>query len=364
MKTKNKSNQILGILEEFEQEDVKQALMNTNYIEELLSELENDNMIFIKAEESQLPKECREDPDNDDPNIIDYEQKAEASHFERLILPENNFLPVHFLHEGVSVSKAVAQVRTPRGRASGFLVSWNLFLTNNHVFPDKRTAGSSRVVFNFQDDYNGNAQSEDVYTCNPNSFFYTNPGLDFTLVRLNSKYLRRLSPRPARPVLPRIPEEWTEDLYAENMDELELQLNQEYANEMSIPFFPVAPGRKWGYLQLKPGNTVSKGQHVNIVQHPKGRKKEIVVQHNHIDKIERHIVKYKTDTDLGSSGSPVFDNEWDLVSLHHAGGDRHPRTRIWLNNEGIRITSIVRDLISKLSRSPAGISVLRQLGLR
>ena len=30
-------------------------------------------------------------------------------------------------------------------------------------------------------------------------------------------------------------------------------------------------------------------------------------------------VRYRTNTDPGSSGSPVFTMDWDLVALHHLG---------------------------------------------
>jgi V8-like Glu-specific endopeptidase len=31
-------------------------------------------------------------------------------------------------------------------------------------------------------------------------------------------------------------------------------------------------------------------------------------------------VQYLTDTLPGSSGSPVFDADWNVVALHHSGG--------------------------------------------
>ena len=41
--------------------------------------------------------------------------------------------------------------------------------------------------------------------------------------------------------------------------------------------------------------------------------------------------------------SPVFNNLWEIVALHHAGGDRDAQGT-WLNNEGIRIDAVVDDL--------------------
>ena len=31
-------------------------------------------------------------------------------------------------------------------------------------------------------------------------------------------------------------------------------------------------------------------------------------------------VQYMTDTNDGSSGSPVFNSDWEVVAIHHSGG--------------------------------------------
>ena len=76
-------------------------------------------------------------------------REASDSPFERMIA-ENDFLPVWFLERGVDVQRSVARVvltkphtvrgytfQPGRGWATGFMVSPNLFLTNNHVISDK-----------------------------------------------------------------------------------------------------------------------------------------------------------------------------------------------------------------------------------
>jgi hypothetical protein len=51
-------------------------------------------------------------------------------------------------------------------------------------------------------------------------------------------------------------------------------------------------------------------------------------------------VRYRTNTEGGSSGSPVFDQNWQLVALHHAGDPS------WVAkyNEGIPISLILAQL--------------------
>jgi endonuclease G len=60
---------------------------------------------------------------------------------------------------------------------------------------------------------------------------------------------------------------------------------------------------------------------VTIIQHPLGGTKQIALTANKIIGIDRdrHKLFYQTDTEPGSSGSPVFNNEWKVIALHHAG---------------------------------------------
>ena len=102
------------------------------------------------------------------------------------------------------------------------------------------------------------------------------------------------------------------------------------------------------------------------IQHPAGRPKEVALQDNRIVKVFAEVIRYETDTEPGSSGSPVFDNGWEIIALHHSGGDRAPSDpsgNTWLNNEGIRIDAIVKDLLSQLAQLPGGDKVRNELGI-
>ncbi len=48
-------------------------------------------------------------------------------------------------------------------------------------------------------------------------------------------------------------------------------------------------------------------------------------------------IRYSVPTLPGSSGSPVFDTDWDLVALHHAGDPDSIQPKY---NEGIPISVI------------------------
>jgi endonuclease G len=62
-----------------------------------------------------------------------------------------------------------------------------------------------------------------------------------------------------------------------------------------------------------------------------------------------NVIHYYSDTDYGSSGSPVFNNTWDLMALHHARNSSESA------NEGIRIDKIVADLKGQFQTSNPGI---------
>ena len=127
-------------------------------------------------------------------------------------------------------------------------------------------------------------------------------------------------------------------------------------------------GEAWGWLQLIDSMSYAKVQHLNIIQHPQGRRKEIAVQHNEISGVFPNVIHYTTDTEPGSSGSPVFNNAWDLISIHHAAGHRAPdyswpNNPNYMDNEGMRIDKIVADLRSHYGGSATGAQILAELGI-
>jgi endonuclease G len=64
---------------------------------------------------------------------------------------------------------------------------------------------------------------------------------------------------------------------------------------------------------------VSPGEYLTIIQHPSGGDKQIALRENQLLKIDTHTLWYRTDTSPGSSGSPVFNDVWQVVALHHSG---------------------------------------------
>jgi hypothetical protein len=82
-----------------------------------------------------------------------------------------------------------------------------------------------------------------------------------------------------------------------------------------------------------------------IIGHPQGRDVEFSIQDNHLIATNDRLLHYRTPTEPGSSGSPVFESDdWRVVALHHRGSDKLNRidgTRgTYEANEGISIRAI------------------------
>jgi len=89
---------------------------------------------------------------------------------------------------------------------------------------------------------------------------------------------------------------------------------------------------------------------VNIVQHPQGRRKEVSLHDNKVGYVYDKVIRYSADTEPGSSGSPVFNNQWELVALHHAGWATDDGGA---ENEGVRLAAIVEHLLGDNAESSA-----------
>jgi hypothetical protein len=86
-----------------------------------------------------------------------------------------------------------------------------------------------------------------------------------------------------------------------------------------------------------------------VVGHPRGAGLQISLSDSvllDIDDDER-LMHYRTPTDPGSSGSPVFNAKWQVIAVHHGGSSTTPRLRgggSYEANEGITLSALRRKL--------------------
>jgi len=191
-----------------------------------------------------------------------------------------------FMAEGVKAAAAVMKLRVPRfenGQAmlkngapvrylgTGWLLTDSLVMTNHHVI-NARNEGEGNAL---EADLRLQAQS-------------TEAQMDFDADGLAGTELA--------------------------IDELlAWETNLDYA-VLRIP----ATGRTPLRRASKAIENINEPVPVNIIQHPGGRSKRYGIRNNLVSASTATELRYFTDTESGSSGSPVFNDQWEVVALHKA----------------------------------------------
>jgi endonuclease G, mitochondrial len=237
------------------------------------------------------------------------------------ILGQRDLMSISYLEYGLQVARSVCRIilRSRSGRVmgygTGFLVSPCLLLTNNHVLSSVQEAVLAWAEFNYQSSTNGQMLQSFAYELDPMTFFITNESLDYSLVAVK-----------------------------ERSDS------------------PPLSNFGWNSLIEEQGKVIL-GEYVNIIQHPEGEPKQVALRENQLVDLFDDFLHYRTDTAAGSSGSPVFNDQWEVVGLHHSGVPKMDaqgnvltidgsvwtpemeENRIaWVANEAIRISRIVEDI--------------------
>ncbi len=116
-----------------------------------------------------------------------------------------------------------------------------------------------------------------------------------------------------------------------------VKLKEPIVSKSAYPISPVLPARNSNSL-------------VRIVGHPSGRNLSLSV--NRLLDHESPKLHYRTATEGGSSGSPVFNQDWKLIGLHHAGGEAvqklNGQSGTYEANEGISMLAIRAEVEKRL----------------
>ena len=235
------------------------------------------------------------------------------------VIGRSDFLDINFIELALAVARFVGRIniRNAQGRSigygTGFMVSPRLLMTNNHVLPAAASAQYSLVEFDFQNDRVGRPLPVVGFRLEPGTFFMTSEELDFTLVAVSEISSGGIA-------------------------------LQRYG---------------WTRLIADQGKALL-GEPLNIIQHPRGEAKQIVLRSNELVDLFDQYAHYVADTEPGSSGSPVYNDQWELVALHHSGVPKtdsqgayiakdgsvwtpgmDPDALAWVANEGIRVSSLM-----------------------
>ncbi len=234
------------------------------------------------------------------------------------IINRNDLVHTNYLERGVRAVRSVVRVslRDAAGNVApegtGSLVAPGLLMTNHHVLGDPGTAGRAVVDLDYELDLTGSERSARRLSLDPGTFFVADPGLDVAFVAF------------AEPVAP--------------------------AEDPGTGPVPL--------LLVDDEDAITVGEHVNVVQHPRGQRKQVAFRANQVlDRLD-DLLWYAADTEPGSSGAPVFNDQWVLVGLHRQSIPRREGDEVlnkdgtvhtpgqaddeidWIANEGVRSGAI------------------------
>jgi endonuclease G, mitochondrial len=228
-----------------------------------------------------------------------------------------DYQPASFLSEGAAVRRSIAFVEVSVGTSSaigsGFLISPRLFLTNQHVIGNAQAALGAVITFDRELDEQGRQRKTTSYALDPESFalFSDEAEFDFALIAVGER-----------------------------------QSGDAALSELG--FCCISDAQDKHVI----------GMSANIIQHPNGARKVISIRNNHLVARTSKTLLYETDTDNGSSGAPVFNDDWEVVALHHygepsvLGTDGQDRVIPVNVNEGIRASALFGEFNRALPSLP------------
>lgn len=232
---------------------------------------------------------------------------------ENWLVPEPDLLDVGFLMQAIKAASSVCKVELfinganlMKSQGTGVLISSKLLLTNFHVLQPANS------------DTNIQANTENI-TLHFGVFSKSNgissPGMVFKLDSHD-------------PILAFSP--------SDQLDFALLNIEDEI-----LKFEEIQP-TLW-----RTECTLRAHESINILQHPEGFPMQLAISKDGITNIldNKGWLQYVSNTSFGSSGSPCFNDHWELVALHHAQRKRG----IYSIREGILFGAIYEKIKHYLS---------------
>lgn len=243
---------------------------------------------------------------------------SSARRLERTVGKDDS-VPFWFVEQAVAAGNAVCRINAfgedylgnpaVSWDGTGFLIAPGVLLTNHHVINSAEVARHSRAVFGYQDCPKGILAPTREYSLDPDRLFIISrfDDMDYCFVWVNG-----------------------------------------------------SPEKEFGTIPFWRGSFLgTDAEPANIIHHPRGEPKRISLRENEIVNIGAPdvLVHYMTDTDEGSSGAPVLNDEIRLFALHHAAVDDPALIRGrggpgGVLNEAIKTSAIAVDLEMRAQYGP------------
>ena len=135
------------------------------------------------------------------------------------------------------------------------------------------------------------------------------------------------------------------DAGRDELDFVLLRLDQPAGDESpGAPSQLVQDARPRGWVPLpRVTHSFAPSSSLFILQHPDGKPLKLTLDTTSVQGTNGSgtRVRYTTNTEPGSSGSPCFDANWNLIALHHSGDPRYSKLRPAAYNQGVPIAAIV-----------------------
>ncbi|PSB02774.1 effector-associated domain EAD1-containing protein [Merismopedia glauca] len=244
-----------------------------------------------------IPVEARATPIISSGSEFEWRGPTDDLELQSFLRPQPQLWDMAFLKHGVDRAAGVCRIEIEARQAigTGVLVKQDLLLTNYHVY-EAAGLDASRLRLAFGS-MTGMEENERIFQLADHPVVHYSPTNKFDYV------LFRVEPRI-----------WQADAI-----------------------------RPVSYVQTSP----PKGSSVHVVQHPDGDAMKVAFGTNGVTGVyeEEGLIQYVSQTSNGSSGSPCFNDLWQLVALHHA----QRATTFRVVCEGILFSKIYPQIAAALS---------------
>ena len=253
--------------------------------------------IFVPGDFVKLQLKLSDSPIDQSFSVVSVAYEKEAGAPFSIVLPDERQHVAELSEQSViSATKAVAQVVFWKGASSftctGFLVSENLLITNEHCVNTGQICKRAHAVFGRELDKNGRLQRGKSFRC------------------------------------------------------LEL-LEVSFEADAALLRLDRMPGNQFGILSLSDDGP-SRNDKALVIGHPAGQPKQVsqkgcaVGRSSVWGRRPAFDFEHSCDTLGGNSGSPVLSENLAVVGLHHFGFGDVPSATKW--NKAVRIEKVIEEL--------------------